>query len=117
MSPDSIKATYRRMMNERGETVVHRRFTGAGPNRPRFDADVMGVEWGYEPRDYVGSIVQGESRFILLVEDLVEAQIALPVTTNDKLVVKGRELSITGVDTGTRGSSGETYAYVLRVKG
>ena len=117
MSPDYLRSVYRRMMNERGETVVHRRYTGAGPNRPKFDVEVMAVVVGYDEKDFVGSITVGDRKVILLAEDLVEAQITLPVTTNDKILVRGKELAIIAADDSTRRVSGELIAYELQVRG
>lgn len=117
MSPDSVKATYRRMMNERGETVVHRRYTGTGPNRPKFDADVIAVVAGYDEKDFVGSIVQGDRKVILLAEDLIDAQVALPITSADRIVVRGKELSIVAPDDSTRRVKGVLIAYELQVRG
>lgn len=117
MSPADVIATYRRMFNERGETVQVRRFTGAGPNRPRVDVDVMAVVTGFAPDEYVGSIVQGDRKVILLAEDLTAAQFALPVTTGDKIVVRGKELAIIAADDSTRRVSGVLVAYELQVRG
>jgi hypothetical protein len=112
-----IKADYRSMLNERGETVSVRRYTGAGTNRPKFDADVMAVVIGYAPKDLVGTIVQGDRKAIILVEDLIDAQMALPVTTSDKLIVRGKELQIIAADDSTRRVAGALIAYELQVRG
>lgn len=114
---DQALAEHRSAINERGETVKHRRYTGAGPNRPRFEAQVMAVVVGYEEKDFVGSIVQGDRKVILLAEDLIKAQIALPVTTNDKLVVREKELAIIAVDDSSRRVAGVLIAYQLQVRG
>lgn len=117
MSPDYLRGVYRRMINDRGETIVHRRYTGVGPTRPKFDVEVMAVVVGYEEKDYVGSISVGDRKVILLVEDLVEAQLSLPVTTNDKLVVRGKELAIIAADDSSRRVAGELIAYELQCRG
>lgn len=105
------------MMNERGETVVHRRYTGAGPNRPKFDVEVMAVVVGYDEKEFVGSIQQGDRKIILLAEDLIEAQIALPITSSDRIVVRGKELTIIAPDDSTRRVQGVLIAYELQVRG
>ncbi|MBX3579916.1 MAG: hypothetical protein KF723_22160 [Rhizobiaceae bacterium] len=117
MSPDYLRSVYRRMLNERGETVVHRRYTGAGPNRPRFDVEVMAVVVGYDEKDFVGAIQQGDRKIILLAEDLIDAQVALPITSNDRIVVRGKELSIIAPDDSTRRVKGELIAYELQCRG
>lgn len=117
LTPSEIKADYREFMNERGETVTVRRYTGAGPNRPRFDAEVMAVVAGYDEKDFVGTIVQGDRKVILLAQDLIDAQVALPITTNDKLLVRGKELAIIAADDSTRRVSGVLIAFELQCRG
>jgi hypothetical protein len=117
MTPDYLRGTYRRMLNERGETVEVRRYTGSGPNRPRFDCSVIAAVVGYDEKDFVGSIVQGDRKVILLAEDLIEAQITLPIVSSDKIVVRGKELAIVAVDDNSRRVKGELVAYELQVRG
>lgn len=116
MSSDSIRASYRRAMNDVGETVTIRRYTGTGPNRPRFDADVMARVTDYEPHEIVGSIAQGDRKLIVLAEDLIAAQVA-DLRKGDKVVVRGKELNIEAVDDNTRRAAGVLIAYELQVRG
>jgi hypothetical protein len=97
MTSDEIAAYY---AAELQETVVMRRYTGGGTNRPRFDVEARGKAWGYRSQDLVGSIQQGDQRVVVLADDLIAGGFVLPVTTNDRVVVKGRELSI--IDPGFR---------------
>ena len=117
LTPAEIRADYRSMMNERGETVSIRRYTGSGTNRPRFDVDAMAVVTGYAPKDLVGTIQQGDRKVILLAEDLIDAQFALPITASDKIVIRGKELAIIAPDDSTRRVSGVLIAYELQVRG
>lgn len=117
MTPDAIKSAYRRMMNERGETIIIRRYTGSGENRAKFDAEAMAVVSGYAPQDLVGSVIEGDRKLIVLAEDLVEAGLELPLTENDKAVVQGRELQIFAPDASTRRVSGVLIAYELQARG
>lgn len=117
MTPESVKASYRQAMNDRGETVTHRRYTGAGSHRPHFDADVMAVVSGYQPNEFSGSIVQGDRNIILLAEDLIEAKVPLPITSADKIVVRNKELAIIAVDDSSKRVAGVLIAYVLQVRG
>jgi hypothetical protein len=96
MNAAEIKAAYARELKE---TIVVRRYTGAGANRPRFDAAVRGKARLYGATELIGSISQGDQQVIVLAEDLIAAQFALPVTSNDKVVVAGRELSIVAPNT------------------
>jgi hypothetical protein len=114
MTPESATASYRRAL---GETVQIRRYTGTGSNRPRFDVSVRARVAGYEPQQLVGSIQQGDRKVIVLAEDLINSGFALPVTTNDKVVARGKELAILGVDDNTRRVDGVLIAIDLQVRG
>lgn len=96
MNTAAIKASYARALKE---MIVVRRYTGAGTNRPRFDATVRGKDRLYASTELVGTITQGDHNVLILVEDLIAAQFALPLTTNDKVVVAGKELSIQAPNT------------------
>jgi hypothetical protein len=91
MDAAELKSHY---AEELQETITVRRYTGAGTNRPRFDVQARGKSWGYAARELNGSIQQGDTRVLVLVQDLIDAQLALPLTPSDKLVVKGREIAI-----------------------
>jgi hypothetical protein len=91
-----IKAAYARELKE---TIVVRRYTGAGTNRPRFDVAVRGKARLYAATELIGTISQGDQNVIVLAEDLIAAQFQLPVTAADKVVVAGRELSIVAPNT------------------
>lgn len=117
MTPETAKAMYRRRIGK-GETVYIRRYTGAGSNRPRYDVAVRARVMGYDTQDLVGTVVQGDRHVIFLAEDLLAAQFALPLTTNDKAVVKGRELAIIAPDDATRRADGGVLiAFDLQVRG
>lgn len=113
MSADEIKAHY---AAELKETIIVRRYTGAGAGRPKFDAEVRGKAWGYSANELVGAIQQGDQRVLVLVDDLVARGFALPVTSSDKLVVKGREIAI--VSPGQRKApDGTLVVYDLQARG
>lgn len=118
MTPDSIKASYRRMLDAVGEPVYLRRYVGAGPNRPRFDyGPITARVTEYSPAELVGNIEQGDRMAILLAEDVIAAELPVPLVTNDKLVVRGKELNIQAVDDNTRRVRGVLIAYELQVRG
>lgn len=117
MTPEEIKATYRRDMDAVGETVLIRRYTGTGSARPRFDAAVKARVVDYEPKDLVGLIQQGDRKLIVLAEDLIAAQIPLDLRKGDKSVVRGKELNIEAADDSTRRVAGVLIAYELQVRG
>lgn len=113
MTADELTAHY---ASELGEIIIVRRYTGAGASRPRFDAEVRGKAWGYSAKELVGSIQQGDTRVIVLVADLIEKGVTLPLTSADKLIVKGREISI--ISPGTRkAQDGTLVAYDIQARG
>lgn len=87
MTADELKAQYAQDLKE---AVVVRRYTGLGSNRPKFEVTVRGKSWGYAPKELVGAIQQGDTRVLLLVDDLITKGMALPLTASDKLLVEGR---------------------------
>lgn len=120
MSPEQTIVAYRRALQIVGtETeVIIRRYTGTGTSRMKFDTPgCAGRMLGYQPQDLVGSIQQGDSKLIVLAEDLAGVGIALPVTTNDKAVVRGKELAIIAIDDKTRRVAGVLIAYDIQVRG
>ena len=117
MTPEALKASYRRAMNEAGETVKIRRYTGAGSNRPWFECEVMARVTGFEPEELVGAIVQGDRKLIVLAEDLIAAQFPLPIVKGDRAIVRGKELNIEAADDSTRRVAGVLVAYQLQVRG
>jgi hypothetical protein len=116
MTPEQVKAMYRRFIGV-GEEVIMRRYTGQGATRPRFDVRVMARVTDYSAAELVGSIEQGDRRVILLADDLIEAQFAIPIRSSDKVVVRGREMAILSPDDSTRRCSTVIIAYELQVRG
>ncbi len=117
MSPDSARASHRRMIESSGEGVTIRRYTGTGLNRPRFDARVKARVMGLRPDELTGSIIQGDQRLVVMADDLIAAQWPVPLVKGDKAVVRGKELDIEYVDDSTRRIQGVLIAYELRVRG
>lgn len=113
ISAATITAQYRRVLDE---TIIVRRYTGSGASRIKFDAAAVGKETRYAVDELVGSIIQGDHRVIVLVEDLIGKNFALPVTTNDKIVVSGRELAII-VPNERKAPDGTLVAYDLQCRG
>lgn len=115
MSAASAKASYARLLTE---TITLRRYTGGGPLRPRFDAEnVRARTVGYQPHELVGGVVQGDRKIILFADDLIAKGFVLPVTVNDKVVVRGKELAIIAPDDSTRRVDGVLIAIELQVRG
>jgi hypothetical protein len=116
MARAGMKSRYRRAIRQHGEPVLFRRYTGSGANRPQFNAEVRAWVIGYQPHELIGGIVQGDRKVIVLAEDANKAQIGA-ITTNDKLVVRGKELAIGAVDDSTHRDGTELVALELKVTG
>lgn len=117
MTPEQCRASYRRFLDHVGETVLIRRYTGAGASRPRFDAEVVARVTEFDPSELVGTIQQGDRKLIVLAEDLFNAQFPLPLKRGDKAVVRGKELNIEAPDDNSRRVAGELIAWELQVRG
>jgi hypothetical protein len=88
---------------------------GPGQGRaPAAEVAVLARVLSYQPHEIVGSVVQGDRRVIALVDALGAL---LPLTTADKLVIRGREVAIKAVDDNTRRVAGTLIALELQVQG
>lgn len=117
MTPDQVKASYRRAVDEAGETITFRRYTGSGASRPHFDADLRARVTGYAPDEMVGEIQQGDRKIIALAEDLIAAQVPLDLRRGDKVIVRGVEMNIEAADDSTRRLQGVLIALEIRARG
>ena len=124
MTPAAALDMHRRFLLKVGEDIVIRRYTGTGTPRPKVEATIRARVMGYEPKELVGSIVQGDRKIIALVDPsaavpagMVALSALLPLTTNDKAVVRGKELAIKAVDDNTRRIAGTLIALEIQAAG
>jgi hypothetical protein len=113
MNTEEIKAAYRNALKEK---ITVRRYTGAGTNRPRFDVTVRGKARLFDAKELVGAITQGDQQVLLLVEDLIARGFTLPLTTNDKVVIAGKEIAIVAPNT-RKAEDGTVVAYDCQARG
>lgn len=105
-------AGYRRAIHARGEFVTVRRISGVAPNATVFNANVRAIVMDYKPQtpvmkvDPEGAVTLGARTIIVLDADLRDASYPLPISKNDKVVVRGEELNIMSVDPNTRNVAG-----------
>jgi len=117
VTPATIRALYNRALTE-FEVVQFRRYSGVGVSRTPADYPVRARVVEYRPEELVGGIVQGDVRLIVLAEDVEQTGFVVPlVATADKIVIRGRELSVKSVDDNTRRVGGQLMAYDIRVGG
>jgi hypothetical protein len=111
---DRVLADYQQAMAVSGEDIAMRRFSGTPQSRTHADTTVRAKVAGYEPTELIGSIVQGDRKVICLVDTLSGL---LPVTTADKLVIRGKEVAIKAVDDSTRRVDGTLIALEIQAAG
>lgn len=113
---------HREMIEDEGESIIIRRYPdGDGdPIECRVAARVL----GYAPGQLVGSIIQGDRRIIALndpdavvTDGMVALADLLPLDTNDKAVVRGRELAVKAIDDNTRRVGGTLIALEIQAGG
>ncbi|MGQ4273400.1 hypothetical protein [Terrihabitans sp. B22-R8] len=104
MTPGQARATYRRMLGRRGETISVRR---GGKEHP-----ALARVTGFAPEELVGEIQQGDRKVILFAEGL-----GIEPTDQDDLIVRGSRLAIKSVDDSTRRVAGELIAYEIVARG
>ena len=109
-----VQQSYRRELGQYGEVVHVRRYSGSGPGRTYVETACHARVRGYQPAELVGTIQQGDRNVIALAEDLVSI---MPVTPTDKLIVRGRELAIMGVDDSSRRVGDVLIALEMQVRG
>lgn len=109
-----VQQSYRRELGQYGEVIQVRRYSGLGPGRTHIDTPVHARVRGYQPSELVGTIQQGDRSVIALAEDLVAI---IPVTPTDKLIVRGKELAIMGVDDSTRRVGDVLIAIEMQARG
>mgnify|MGYP001170202292 CR=1 FL=1 len=111
MTNANALAGYRRALAARGEPVTVRRINGDAASTAIFDANVIGIVMDYLPKPPVGTdkpegaITLGARNVVVLNDDLQNARFPLPITKNDKVVVRGEELNIMSVDPSKRGAA------------
>ena len=114
MTPAEALASHRSFINEVGETVYVRRYSGTPPSLTAADTATVARVMDYQPSEIIGPITQGDRKVIALVDTLTGV---LPLTVNDALVVRGKELAIVAVNDNTRRIGGTLIALELQVRG
>lgn len=112
MDVSEAQASHARMLDQ---ICYVRRYSGTGVDREPSDTAVHARVMNFTPQDFVGSVVQGDRRVIVLAEDL--SSLSPPLRSSDKFVVGGKELAIIAVDSSTRRVKDVLIAYELQVRG
>lgn len=124
LTPEQLKSDYRSIIDNVGEDIIVRRYTGTGTNRPKIDVPVRARVTGYAPRELVGTVQQGDRFVLVLAEDVTKPTtdsppqtLTLPLTPADKVVVRGKELQVVAADDSTRRVGGELVAIEIQARG
>lgn len=110
MTPAAALASYRRQLAAHGEAITVRRVNA----RPAADTDATVVGRVLDqarPRDLVNETTISDRVILLLAEDLEAASFPLPVKKGDKVLLRGKTLTISSVDDDKRRIAGVLIAY------
>jgi hypothetical protein len=116
MTPQAARSAYKRLLGQT-ETVTLRRFHGTGTPRSKYEQPAKARVQGYDPQEFIGTVLHGDRRLIVLAEDLEGGAVALPILVSDKIVVRGKEIQIIAIDDNTRRVGSTLCAYELQVRG
>jgi hypothetical protein len=124
MNSAEALAHYRSFLARIGEDILVRRWSGVGSGRTKVQAQIRARVSGYAPSQIIGAAVQGDIDVIALndpdaavPEGMVPLSELLPLSVDDKLVIRGEEKSIKGVNDNTRRISGVLIALDIHAKG
>ncbi len=118
MTPQQARDAWRRGLAERGERLMLRRLTVTGiATPPHHDAEALGRVQGYEAKELVGDIQQGDREVLVLAEDLIAAHWPVPPRQNDQVLWGGKTMQVVSPDDATIRVGSTVVAYRLRVRG
>jgi hypothetical protein len=114
VSPEVERDRYRRHLQQNGEPISILR-----PGTPNQTfPDLLARVVGYQPREIVGNVQQGDRKVILLAEDVAASGLELPFRAKaDRIVWNGKTMVVQAVDDATRRIAGVLIAYEIRVSG
>jgi hypothetical protein len=119
MTPTEGRDSLRCMVTEDGETIIVRRYSGIGAARVAItpEATTLARVKGYQAKELVGAIVQGDQEVVALVETGSLLAALLPLSNADKLVIDGREVAIKAVDHKSRSLKGDVFGLNITAAG
>lgn len=114
MTPSDARATYARLFDETGETVLLRRQSPSGAQ----DYPVRARIVGYTAQEIAAGVQQGARKVIVLAEDVESSGFPVPIKTRfDAVIAHGLSMTVQMVDDSTRRVAGTLIAYELQVIG
>ena len=116
MTPEIARQRYAMALGRFSQVTI-RRYYGTGTPRPHYEKICRGREVQYMANEIGGKILQGDWKIILLAEDIESGAVSLPLLSSDKAIVRGKELTIAGIDDKKRRFGDVLCAYELQVRG
>ena len=110
-----MKELYLNAISKVGENVVIRTYDIGADTYTEKTVRARVIE--FAPDQLVGPIVQGDRKLIMLAEDVAGTGVTLALTSNCKVLVRGKELQVKSIDDNTRRVDGVLMAYELVVGG
>ena len=110
-----MKQLYLDAISTVGENVIIRTYDVGADTFT--DKTVRARVVDFTPDQLVGPLVQGDRKLIMLAEDVVATGVTLALTSNCKVLVRGKELQVKAIDDNTRRVQGDLIAYELVVGG
>ncbi|GAN49708.1 hypothetical protein ACXR8U_13765 [Methylobacterium radiotolerans] len=106
---------YEDLMDGRGEMITLRRLGQGAP----IDAQVRAIVTGFQPDELASGVIQGNRRVFLFAPDVAAAAFPVPIKngSTDRLVIRGRTLTVEAVDDSTHRVGGELLAYDIQASG
>jgi len=117
MNAAQATAQLRAFLQEIGEDIVIRRYSGSGPDRPKTEVTVRARVVEYASKDIIGPVQLGDRKLIVLADPLADLLPLKPAVGNDVAVVRNRELQIIRVDDNTRRIGGTLVGLEIQVRG
>jgi hypothetical protein len=119
VSVAAIKASYRTNLQKYGESITVRRYSGTGGSRTSTDYEARARVTEAQASELIGNLQQAVRKIIILAEDLEAEGFSFPMVANgnDKIVVRGKEMTVTAVDDNTRRVQGVLIALDVTVSG
>lgn len=115
---------HRAFLVEIGEHIIVRRWSGTGAGRTCVEAQVRARVSGYTPSQIIGAVAQGDISVIVLNDPdanvpagKVSLGSLLPLSVDDKLVIRDEEKSIKGINDNSRRIGGVLIALEIHAKG
>jgi len=107
---------WKKAMTRHGETIILRRIVA---NAPSVDVTVPARVSGYAPEELTAGRTQADRKVFILAEDVEASGFPLPLKqgSTDRILVRGRLMTLTEIDDSTHRVGPTLVAYEIRATG